>query len=158
MLALALAALSSCEELRWALAAAGGEDYTARDGHGYFTWGDQLCSIGGRGNFPVECLDTKTLIWSRKASWTYDVHHIQPVWHGSEVWMPVGITGAWPVETQISQSLVYNPSVDSIRYDCWIPPEHRREADFGGGKRTGTQSYVEPRAPTLTPTLNLVLA
>ncbi|KAL3909073.1 MAG: hypothetical protein SGPRY_009556 [Prymnesium sp.] len=135
MLALALGAFSSCEELRWSLAAAGGDGYTARDGHDYFTWGDQLCSIGGRGDFPVECLDTKRLIWSRKASWTYDVHHIQPVWHGSEVWMPVGITGPWPVETQISQSLVYNPSGDSIRYDCWIPPEHRREADFGGRER-----------------------
>ncbi|KAL3902844.1 MAG: hypothetical protein SGPRY_011902, partial [Prymnesium sp.] len=120
-------ALPSCDVSTWGTVQATGP-FTAREESAQFSMGEQLCVIGGRGNLPIECLDTRRLVWSRKSARTFDVHHAQPVWYDGELWLAVAWTGPFTLETQITKSLVYNVQLDELRTTCDIPQDHARGA------------------------------
>ena len=83
-----------------------------RDEAGFFEFDNKLCLIGGRGKQTIDCYDPKTQAWSRSMAQTDNIHHLQPVVWGREVYIVSAWNGNWPsTERDIKDVLIYSPDV-----------------------------------------------
>lgn len=90
--------------------------------------GDNIILIGGRGNKPLDILNTKTMEWSQGAQPPFEIHHFQAVAMDGLLYVLGAFTGGWPFETPLSHVLIYDVSEDLWITGPKIPEDRRRGA------------------------------
>ncbi|GHA27987.1 hypothetical protein GCM10007103_06840 [Salinimicrobium marinum] len=92
--------------------------------------GNNMILIGGRGNKPLDILNTETMEWSQGAQPPFEIHHFQAAALDGLLYVLGAFTGGWPYETPLSHVLIYD-----VSEDLWITgpkiPENRRRGAAG---------------------------
>ncbi|CAN8071149.1 unnamed protein product [Agarophyton chilense] len=82
--------------------------------------------IGGRGVKPVDIFNPATNTWTKGPSPPVELHHMQCVPIGNEVWIPSAWTGGYPFERNVDKIYIYNTKANSWYTRPGLPPHRRR--------------------------------
>ncbi|KAI0559010.1 ring canal kelch protein [Gracilaria domingensis] len=81
--------------------------------------------IGGRGEKPVDIFDPATNTWTDAPGPGIELHHMQCVAYGSEIWIPTSWTGPFPREQNVDKIYIFN-TLSNSWYTRPGLPEYRR--------------------------------
>ncbi|MEM9142889.1 MAG: galactose oxidase [Bacteroidota bacterium] len=90
--------------------------------------GQKFYLLGGRGIRPVSIYNTATGTWSEGSEPPLEIHHFQPIVHGSKIYAVTALTGGWPKETPTEYIYSYDTATDTWEKGAEIPENRRRGA------------------------------
>ncbi len=99
---------------------------TPRHEAGGLVMGNKLFAMGGRGNRPVERLDTQTGSWEFMANAPEEMHHFQPVEWGGKIYVIGALTCCYPTEPTISHIWIFDPVSKTWTAGANIPTNRLR--------------------------------
>lgn len=100
---------------------------SARHEAGMVKHGDALYLIGGRGERPIDIMQSSTWLQSNM-SLPMKLHHFQPVSLNDNIYVLAAFTGPWPDEVPVANVLAINPKKQQISSLTTIPKDRRRGA------------------------------